>query len=85
LTLKNADTFPVSSVIEDRGSLILGIDQEFGILDLFFADLLNYKRKALEKVEKNRKESAEHATSSPSLRYPIYLFFQKKNRNENGK
>jgi hypothetical protein len=65
------DTFPASGVDEDRGSLIEGLQQDFNIIDLFFTDLVIYKQKALEKIEKNRKESAlrdNQAPSSPSLR-----------------
>lgn len=71
LLLEIFDTFPASGVDEDRGSLIEGLQQDFNIIDLFFTDLVIYKQKALEKIEKNRKESAlrdNQAPSSPSLR-----------------
>jgi hypothetical protein len=67
----NSDTFPVSDPVENRASLIQGLEQEFTMIDLFFADLLIYKQKALEKIEKNRKDSVlrdNQSPSSPSLR-----------------
>lgn len=57
------DTFHISNYSEGRGALIEGIEQEFGFLDLFFADMMLYKQKAKEKLEK-----ARAAISSPSLR-----------------
>jgi hypothetical protein len=61
----------VSDPVENRASLIQGLEQEFAMIDLFFADLLIYKQKALEKIEKNRKDCVlrdNQSPSSPSLR-----------------
>lgn len=51
--------------VEERESLIQGIEEEFGLLDLFFSDLSNYQQKAMKKAEKASKDEG-HA--SPSLR-----------------